>query len=396
MNTAPKASLTPTAQQKSGEQSADAAQQQSPKKKAQQRFSRLTTFSLVLLAILAVAGVAHYVFGIELLNGQLGVLALLGAIAVFLIGQFIRFRERISLRTLLIIVTVLAIGMAYFGRNLADSRNETNVVEQLVEAGAVATYGKLRQPSGEYFRTEDGYYLPIWIRDWMGAGFFSNLRELDLSRAGMKDEHLAMLADIRSLESLDLCNSNLSAAGVAQLPLIPGLQRLHLTWDQIAPESMEHIGRVRDLKSVWVRPPNNAFGAPNGPLPPSEPIAALGQLKQVEDMQLNIPAIEPQGMAAIAKLPSLRRLSLFGYPTSAAIDVSGFAELGQSQTIHEISVNLVEFTDAELEHLQSINSLQMLNLFNTGVTAAGARAFQEARPDVTLYLNPPLPELQNN
>ncbi|MDA7978687.1 MAG: hypothetical protein MPJ50_07950 [Pirellulales bacterium] len=236
------------------------------------RYSRLMMLSLVLAGMLLVTVVAYFAFGFELITGELGALAALGTVSLILVAQFIRFRERISLRTLLIIITLLAIGLAFFGRYAAEARDESNAVEVLVADGAVAAYGKRGHQSKKYIRTENGWYLPGWVEDWFGTAFFSPLRELKLNKPDLGDAHLALLSEIRQLESLEVLSSGITAEGLAAMPIVPGIKDLSLDTPKVSEKSLERIGQLRDLKSLRITRPRRqgaGGGLPRLPLHPN-------------------------------------------------------------------------------------------------------------------------------
>ncbi len=368
-------------------------QEPASKRKPAQRFSRLTTLSLVLLGMLVVGAVAHYGLGLDFLTGQIGAVVALGAVGLFLLGQFIRFRQRISLRTLLMIVTVLAIVLAFIGRNVADRRSETIAVEQLVERGAEATYGDWRKMEiDDFFVTESGWHLPIWVRDWMGEGYFLKLRRLRLNQGDIKDQDLALLAEIKSLESLSVSNHQITATGIANIPLTPGLKSLSLSWQQVSPESVARLGEMRDLKILQVWP--GTAGAAALPAPKQQAAcAAISQLQDIENLGLISSLFDSKSMAEIAKMKSLHSLNLASFGAWPVTDVSGFAELANSPSINAMSIRMREFTDAELEQLSGSASLTRLYLQATSVTADGVRAFRAARPNVEVTVSPPIPGL---
>ncbi len=360
-----------------------------PASTAHQRFNRTTVLSFVLFGMLAVAAVAYFAFDVTLLNGQLGVLAALGAISLFLVGQFIRFRQRISLRTMLIIIAVLAAGLAYVGRRLADTQAETDAVDTLVELGAQATFGT-ETNNDDYFETEGGWYLPIWTRDLLGASFFSNVQHLQLRSPQIKDRHLPLLAEIRQLESLGLSNSSITAEGISNMPLVRGVNSVDINWQQISPESAARLAEFPELESLHIdfRPRSfvaNAVGSD---------FTLLREFRQLKHLIVDVTDLDPDEMETLARLPMLRFLGL-KYSQGGALDFSGLSELRDSQSLKSISIPIRAFGDSDLDLLSGARSLESIHLYNTSVTADGVRAFRTANPGIRVLATPPIPGLDD-
>jgi uncharacterized membrane protein len=89
-------------------------------------------------------------------------------------------------------------------------------------------------------------------------------------------------------------------------------------------------------------------------------LAALGELGAVAELRLARNQITDRGVAALARLPKLSSLNLYG---NAGV------------------------TDAGLEALGRIATLRQVYLWQTGVTSAGAARLRNARPDLAVQLD---------
>ncbi len=364
----------------------------------QPRFSRTTLYTIALVGMIAVGLVAYFGFDVQLHNGQLAVIAFLALIPLLAIGQFIRHRQRISLRTLLIIVAVLGVGLAIIGRKVAEVRRETLAMETLVERGGRVTYGAAQQQAdSEFFETEGGWFLPTWIKDWTGDAYFLPLRVVSLANADVEDEDLALLTDIRGAEWLRLHNPNISAEGIANMSLPTGVKRLSLNWHQLTQESAAHLASLPDLEQVSVYPhfgPALRNPTPAMPIRPPTDLRPLEHFQQVKEMRLLISSADTEGIRAVAGLPELNTLFL-GCAFPNVRGTSYIKWLSKSTSIRSLAINIPSFGDAQLRALKEINSLQRLELTSTSVLYERVSDFHTARPDVTLILTPEIPGLED-
>ena len=89
-------------------------------------------------------------------------------------------------------------------------------------------------------------------------------------------------------------------------------------------------------------------------------LAALGELDAVTDLRLSRNKITNRGVGALARLPKLTSLNLYGN---------------------------VGVTDAGLEALGRVATLRQVYLWQTGVTSAGVAKVRAARPDLAVQLD---------
>ena len=89
-------------------------------------------------------------------------------------------------------------------------------------------------------------------------------------------------------------------------------------------------------------------------------LAALGELAAVTELRLSHNKITDRGVGALARLPKLKSLNLYG---NAGV------------------------TDAGVEALGRIATLRQLYLWQTGVTSAGVAKLRAARPDIAVQLD---------
>ena len=126
-----------------------------------------------------------------------------------------------SLRTLLILTTIVAIPCAWLGRKIEQKRRERNAVRAIAEKFGLAQYdyeiAHQSEPSG-----------PAWLRRLFGDNLFSEVTAVSLTGGSHDDDDLAVLDDLPNIHLLDLQDTNVTDAGLAHLSGLSELERLNL------------------------------------------------------------------------------------------------------------------------------------------------------------------------
>ncbi len=177
-----------------------------------------------------------------------------------------------SLRTLLIVVTIIAVGMGLLMRQVHEQRA---IVQR--EKEAVAEIEKL---GGEVI---DGYkYRPILtgFPNWLRAIFgdqeyrpverviidiaqitdiefqyichFTQLKELSLNSYKITDTGLQHLSQLTNLQKLDLTNASITNHGLLQFNKLNELQELCLSYTKITDMGLQHLSHMTALKKLYL------------------------------------------------------------------------------------------------------------------------------------------------
>jgi len=175
------------------------------------------------------------------------------------------------------------------------------------------------------------------------------LQELLSEVLRVDDQRIDWLSSDRPIRNLVLSRSDVTAKGLAILPLTDAL-----TWFDAAglPVQDEFVDRLVEQ-------------APN-----------------LEQLNLEQTALSERGTAPLAKLSTLRELDLTGLPlTDAAI--SPLATLRGLETLYLTGTKI---TDASISLLLGLPQLATLDIQATGITSSGLASLQRERP--SLRLNP--------
>jgi hypothetical protein len=102
----------------------------------------------------------------------------------------------------------------------------------------------------------------------------------------------------------------------------------------------------------------------------------LGDLPELERLELECPALATTNLGALSRLPELRHLGLV-FVRIADLDLAVLEALPNLRSLNLIATPI---TDIGLEQLTHCRQLTFLNLRRAQVTAAGVAAFQKAVP----------------
>ncbi|NQT16725.1 MAG: hypothetical protein HQ582_28465 [Planctomycetes bacterium] len=144
-----------------------------------------------------------------------------------------------SLRTLLVFVLLVSIGMSWLGVQLDRARKQREAVEAIEKAGGSVLYG--------YELTPSGSSVPMWLRELLGEDFFFDVSGVVGARHDFGDAGLEHLNGLTSLQGLYLDDMQVTDAGLEHLKGLTSLQRLDLEDTQVTDAGLEHLKGLTSL-----------------------------------------------------------------------------------------------------------------------------------------------------
>jgi internalin A len=254
-------------------------------------------------------------------------------------GQFTR--RGLSIRALLMLVSVVALFMTWFARTSREAKLQRKSVEAVTADGGIVLYD---------WQLRDGKLIkavrppwPRWLVRRYGIDFFANVVDVDFGLA-VSDVQLGHLDGLRRLERLELSNSAVTDRGLVHLEGLSRLKSLNLAETSISDSGIIHLGRLVSLKSLDLHGTNIG----------DEALATIAGLTSLEELSLHDTDVGDAGLAHLHTLTRLRILDLFG------TDVS----------------------DRGLVHLKGMKRLELLDAVLTRVTAFGAQELGRELPRV--------------
>jgi hypothetical protein len=237
-------------------------------------------------------------------------------------GRFFRF----SLRTLLALFTLLAIGMGWYANRSLEQRR---VAAAIVEKGGRIYY--------QYNDPTQGFSVPPkpepFLADYLGIDFADTVVCADLLGNKFDDE------DVTALKAF------------------PKLQWLRLYETRATGKTFDTVSRLTDLKWLVVE---------KTPLD-DEALTQIGKLQNLQCLYLVDTKITDRGVAQLAHLTRLKEVSLSGCQLSD----SGISHLQGWTNVEWASFENTHVGDDGLETLRHWPLLRRLSLKGTHVSDAG-------------------------
>jgi hypothetical protein len=219
-----------------------------------------------------------------------------------------RFRWRrllqYRLRTLLILMTVIAVWLAWWSHK---ARRQREAVAALTTLSAKIVYDDYTYGSPPLLLVRTRPYLPKWLVKLLGKDYFANVISVSLPTE-VSDADLAPLRGLADLEELDLGRTRITEAGLEHLKKLTTLKELRLGSSKY----------TDSLGEFW--------GGQSGPRITDAGLQHLRHLAHLEVLDLDGTPVTDWGLQHLKELKSLRRL----YLIETEVTDEGVARLRQS------------------------------------------------------------------
>lgn len=202
------------------------------------------------------------------------------------------------------------------------------------------------------------------------------LETLKLIRVPISDVSLSHLRSSDVLSDLQLAHTEVTGGGLEHLADAP-LVRLSLHSHMVTPEGLEALPKLVSLRELELQCPSITFTQ----LPALEPLADLEtlvaymtpvgtggmekirNLKNLRTLQLDGRGVKDKGVLALNTLTSLESLEL----TNADITNQALKEIALPE-LKKLSLSgCTQLTDEGLKNLEGVDTVEYLNLVDTGV-----------------------------
>lgn len=181
------------------------------------------------------------------------------------------------------------------------------------------------------------------------------LRLLDVRHAKVDDKALAYLKDVKTLESLDLPAQGISDVGLAYLSELPGLRELNIS-------RVHYVNPSRD-KGYYT----------------DKGVQMLAKCRLLERLIVGSIGMTDVSMKAIAQLPNLRDLTLFG---CTAVTDQGLRQLASLKTLEMLTISDANTSISGLSCLNKLPNLRRLTVKDvrqdhTGLDLSGLKKLEK-------------------
>jgi hypothetical protein len=243
---------------------------------------------------------------------------------------------QISLRMLILLITLCAIGVGFLAKRARDQRL---VVQRVRELGGHVTYDYKWDANGNYSRDArpPGW---AWLRNPIGDEYFQEVVEVHCDKTKITDDDLRLLARL------------------------PKLRVLALNQTGISDEGLTHVSQLMTLTYLGL----------NGTKITDAGLQCVAKLPALTDLLLEGTAIGDEGMTHLAGL-QLDTVTLGGTRITSA----GLARLS-SKKLTLLSVRDTRVDDQSIEQLVAIPKLGLLDVSGTVISGPGLLEMHERLP----------------
>lgn len=145
---------------------------------------------------------------------------------------------RFSLRTLLVIVLMAAVGLSWLAVKMEQAKRQREAVTAIEELGGIAIYH-------EGFEDPYGHIeLYSQLCNLLGYDFFNNVTGVTLRGTRVRNDQLIIAKALRRLRYLCLDNTAITDAGLARLSGLTHLKKLFLRDTRVTDEGVKELRRA--------------------------------------------------------------------------------------------------------------------------------------------------------
>ncbi len=271
---------------------------------------------------------------------------------------------RFSLRTLLVVMTVLCI---WLGFKVNAARRQREAVTAITKVGGDVwfDYQLTLSPSGSvaFSRPNALPHEPIWLRSLFGDNFFHKVLVAEAQPAlhtgtfefsdlnwlaGLPDLTVLILDGIKIKKDTITARRPVIDSDMCMIAQLDQLRSLGLNHTAISGEGISQLANKRNLKVLsFMDTPITDSG-----------LEVISGLASIEDLTLYDTRITNEGLRHLERLPHLSQFDLWDY----------------------------KITDDGIRYLKQLKGLQSLTLRSTNVTDDGVRDLKAALPNTTITI----------
>jgi internalin A len=276
---------------------------------------------------------------------------------------------RFSLRTLLIVMTVLCIWLAI---QVNAARRQKEAVTAILKVGGEMwfDYQSVPPPFGEQVDLAiDQHALlpgPDWLRSRIGDDYF------------------------RNVISIAIKGKIITESDLKQLSKLPQLKKVFVNNTKIVPDgtSIAQSKATENIDNPFGNPPspsttNSAARSVAGRLIRDDDLVVFENLNRLTDLVLNDAEIKGSGLKSLLNLSQLSSLGL----VNSQVEDAGLERIGKMVNLKSLVLNGAKITDAGLKQLQELTNLESLSLNGTDISDDGLDHLSSNRISLLMLRN---------
>ena len=169
-------------------------------------------------------------------------------LTIYVSGELIRWRLRISLKTLFALITLVSVVCGSFGAWILSAQQQRRRTRAITQLGGYVRRDIRHGLDGKVI-TQDGWVLPEWLLDTFGADFFARVDEVRFYQTRITDNDLTHL-DLHGFRILGLHGDGITDQGVAQLTKYQELRELWLSATRVSDDELQSLQQLPNLETL--------------------------------------------------------------------------------------------------------------------------------------------------
>jgi hypothetical protein len=264
----------------------------------------------------------------------------------WLAALILRWPFQFTIRSLLVLVVVVALPCSWLAVAIKKSRGQRKAVEAIESLGGAVRYDWQDYLPGTYWgtppppRPQPG---AAWLRRIVGGDFFASVEEVSLVEPEVTD---AALENFREL---------------------PALQILYLDGTQTTDDGLENLRRLTGLENLSLRDTKIT----------DRGLGYFRGLTNLQYLDLSGTEVTDAGLENLRGLTKIQQLWLHG----AKVTDAGLEKLRGMTALQGLSLCGTNITDKGMELLREFPALEDLDVSSTQVTDAGVKKLKKALPN---------------
>ena len=219
----------------------------------------------------------------------------------FVAALVLRRRFQFSIRSLLLLVVVVAIPCSWLATEMNKARKQREAVEEVLKVRGEVWYDYQLDPSGCWIpgATPPG---PPWLHALLGDDPLVDVTQVALFESEINDAWPEHLKPLTKLVSLRLYRVPITDAGLAHLKWLPNLRCLDIGVTKVTDAGLKHLEALPNLESLKLEETNVTDAG----------LKHLKGLLKLKSLCLSRTRVTGVGLEDLAVLPDLRELDLGG------------------------------------------------------------------------------------
>lgn len=328
------------------------------------------SFRSLLVVILITAGIsaaALWAAGLTPSDGRLAVVTLTVILLAAICGEFVRRRFRLSLRGLLVLITVFGIVLGLYADRSIQVLKRRQAADRLLMLGGKVKY----EESWSWFKTKAGLVLPGWLRQSSPRALFGRVAEVTLP-ADLNDEQFASVADVLpEITYLSLNHTRVTDGELWRLLRSTELRMLFLDSQQLTDTSVDSLRRLPQLQELGLW----------GTHVETDRLELLSELPNLTKFSICYSTVEDGSFRHLAKLNRVREIRV----AQCEISEDELEHLAAMASLRHLDLWSSKITDDAIVHLEGLDQVKSLNLAETEITPEGIARLKEALPNCNVF-----------